>query len=57
MSRALPGILTGMRIGIGFGWTTLAAAGAGRRYRMVSRRGAYKPVRARCTRMLAMERA
>jgi hypothetical protein len=57
VSRALPGILTGMRIGIGFGWTTLAAAGAGPRYRMVSRPGAYKPVRARCTRMLAMERA
>ncbi len=55
MRGALPAIPTGMRIG--FGRTTLAAAGAGRRYRMVSRRGAYKPVRARCTRMLAMERA
>ena len=28
MRGALPGILTGLRMGIGFGWTTLAA-GAG----------------------------
>ena len=27
MRGALPGILTGLRIGFGFGWTTLAAAG------------------------------